>query len=78
MKDRYGADGDEDSSSSSESEDEKAEAVSSKLEIDFFKTMAYLKRNDPIIYNKQKTFFEDPNSSNDSEVCVKLVIVAAK
>nr|CAB3260077.1 protein KRI1 homolog [Phallusia mammillata] len=64
LKDKYG----QQDSSSSESEDEQAEAINKKLEADFFKTIACLKRKDPVIYNKDAKFFADiPVSSNSGD-----------
>ena len=71
LKDKYGEeaakkalnvkddenDSDEDESSSSE--DETAEALTDKIEKDFFKTMSYLKNKDPKIYDGKVTFFQD-------------------
>lgn len=57
MKDKYGHEVDEESSDS-ETEDEEADEVTPSLEKDFFKTLSYLKSDDPAIYDSGKQFFD--------------------
>ena len=69
LKDKYGEEaakkalnGNEDDledDDSSSSEDDEAEALTDQIEKDFFKTMAYLKTKDPIIYDGKTSFFEE-------------------
>lgn len=70
MKEKYG-DGEqmESSSSESEDEDEDAEAINSKLEKDFFHTLACIKKKDPSLYKSDEKFFHQ-SSSDSSEVKV--------
>ncbi len=45
--------------SPSESEDEDAEALTKSVELGFFKTLALLKSNNPVIYDKSTKFFDE-------------------
>ena len=51
---------DDDSSSSSEEEDETGVLLTSKLDADIMKTVNALRSKDKSIYDKSKTFFEEP------------------
>ncbi|CAK8676043.1 unnamed protein product [Clavelina lepadiformis] len=68
LKDKYGNVNQVDSSSG-ESEDDKAEAINSKLEKDFFRTLVQIKNKDPILYKKDEKFFHESSSENDLEDC---------
>ena len=58
MKDKYGEDVlNSSSESSSSEEDEDAEALTSDVERDFFRTLSLLKSKDPSIYDSQTQFF---------------------
>lgn len=63
VKSRYGDihSKEDDESSDSESEDDKAEGNTPSLERDFLRTLAYLKKKDPVIYDKTQTFYEENN-----------------
>ena len=52
--------------SDEESEDETAEALTERVEIDFFKTLAFLKAKNPAIYDKNAVFFKD-EEEDDTE-----------
>ena len=80
LKDKYGEEAakktvderndEDDDSDESSSEDETAEALTEEIEKDFFRTMAYLKKKDPKIYDGKTEFFEehvDNKSKNTSE-----------
>ena len=59
--------GKEDEDSISEEEDDDAEAVTGNLELNFFKTLAKLKADDPSIYDKSRTFFDEEPDEDDED-----------
>jgi len=59
------------SDSDASSEDEEAKEWTEEMDKDFLKTMAYLKGNDPKIYDKGQTFFHEKKDSSKIEKKVK-------
>ncbi len=57
----------QDEDSISEEEDEIAEAITENLELNFFKTLAKIKADDPAIYDKSKKFFDEEASEDESQ-----------
>ncbi|ESO92395.1 hypothetical protein LOTGIDRAFT_216912, partial [Lottia gigantea] len=60
--------GSDNDDSTSESEDENAEAMSSKLDRDWFRTLAALKTNDPRIHDKNAKFYESSSSEEEEDI----------
>ncbi|XP_076267735.1 protein KRI1 homolog [Rhynchophorus ferrugineus] len=66
LKSKYGEDALDDTSSSSE-EDEDGAELTEEVEKDFFKTLSYLKKKDPKIYDNNIKFFKDNENINKSK-----------
>lgn len=67
MRDLHGDVSLSSSSSPSESEDEEG-AWSHQTESDFFRTLSLLKKKDPLVYNKNASFFSVGESEKESVV----------
>lgn len=76
LKDKYGEDGanrkikqnleeDDEDSSDDEEEDSDAEELTKEVEMDFFKTLACLKKNDPKIYDSEQKFFREKKQNKE-------------
>ena len=65
LKEKYG-DVSDDESSSSESEDEDAEALTDKLEKQWFQTLSALKHKDPNIYDTRANLPKSYNEEQDN------------